>query len=195
MTEIVILSAVRTPIAKFQGALSTLKAAEIGAVAAKAALERAGLKPDQIDEVIFGNVLQAGQHQNPARQVQLACEIPVEVGAVTINKVCGSGMKAVHLAAQAIKAGDAEVVLAGGMESMTNTPYYLLKARDGYRLGNGEVVDGMVHDGLWDVYNNYHMGNTGELVAEKYGISREMQDEWSAASHQKAAKAQADGKF
>ncbi|MGE3853552.1 MAG: acetyl-CoA C-acyltransferase, partial [Planctomycetota bacterium] len=123
------------------------------------------------------------------------CEIPVEVGAVTINKVCGSGMKAVHLAAQAIKAGDAEVVLAGGMESMTNTPYYLLKARDGYRLGNGEVVDGMVHDGLWDVYNNYHMGNTGELVAEKYGITREMQDEWSAASHQKAAKAQADGKF
>ncbi len=195
MTDIVILSAARIPIGKYQGALSKLKAPQLGTIAARAALERAGVGPDKIDEVIFGNVLQAGLHQNPARQVQLAAEVPHTAGAFTVNKVCGSGMKAVILAAQAIRAGDASCVLAGGMESMTNAPYYLMQAREGYRLGNGELIDGMVHDGLWDVFNDYHMGHTGELVAEKYGITREAQDAWSVQSNLRAAKAQADGAF
>ncbi len=195
MGEVYIVSAARTPIGKFQGTLGNVKATQLGTVAAKAALERAGIAADKVDEVLFGNVLQAGLGQNPARQVLRGAGVPDSVAATTINKVCGSGLESVMLAARAIKAGDAQVVLAGGMESMTQAPYMLPKARDGYRLGNGEIVDSMVADGLWDVYNDYHMGNTGELTAEKYEISREQQDEWAAKSHQRASAAMKAGKF
>jgi acetyl-CoA C-acetyltransferase len=191
----VIISAVRTPIGKFQGALKSFPATQLGAFVVHEALERAGLDPAQIDEVIMGNVLSAGLGQNPARQAALRGGLLPEVAAMTINKVCGSGLKAVALAAQGIQTGDSEIVVAGGMESMSNAPYLLPNAREGYRIGNGTLVDSMIHDGLWDAYENFHMGNTGEVVAEKYRVSRERQDEYALHSHQKAVAAIRAGLF
>jgi acetyl-CoA C-acetyltransferase len=193
--DIVIISGVRTPIGKFQGALSDVPAPKLGAIAVKEAVRRAGVDPASVDEVIMGNVVSAGLGQNPARQAALGAGIPSSVGAMTINKVCGSGLKAVGLAAQAIMTNNSQIVVAGGMESMTNAPYLLLNARKGYRLGNGALIDSMVQDGLWDVYNDYHMGNTGENVADKYKISREEQDEYSVNSHRKAVAAIKEGRF
>jgi acetyl-CoA C-acetyltransferase len=195
MKDIVIISAVRTPIGKFQGTLQSISAPELGAIAVKAAVERAGLPPEQIEEVIMGNVVSAGLGQNPARQAALRGGLLPDVAAMTINKVCGSGLKAVGLAAQAIQAGDSEIVVAGGMESMSNAPYLLTKAREGYRLGNGTLIDSMIHDGLWDAYENYHMGNTGEIVADKYRVTRDRQDEFALASHRKAVAAIRAGRF
>jgi acetyl-CoA C-acetyltransferase len=182
----VILSAVRTPVGKFQGGLSSFTAPELGAKVIAEAARRAGIDAKQIDEAILGNVLQAGLGQNPARQAALKGGCDPRVAALTINKVCGSGLKAVGLAAQAVQLGESEIVVAGGMESMTNAPYLLPQARSGYRLGDGKLIDSMIHDGLWDSYENFHMGMTGELVAEKYGISREEQDRFAFESHQKA---------
>ncbi len=195
MKKAVILSAVRTPIGRFQGSLKGFKATQIGSVIVKEAIKRAGIGTEKVDEVIMGNVIGAGLGQNPARQAALGAGLPEKVGALTINKVCGSGLKSAVLAAQAIKLGDADFIVAGGMESMSNAPYLLFKARDGYRLGHGEVVDAMVHDGLWDAYEDFHMGNTGEIVAEKYGITRQQQDEYAVRSHQKAVAAIEAGKF
>ena len=195
MAEVVIVSACRTPIAKFQGALSSLKATELGALAVKEALARAGVAADLVDEVIMGNVLQAGLGQNPARQAAIGAGVPTSVGSFTVNKVCGSGLKAVMLAAQAIRAGDAEVIVAGGMESMSNSPYIVPAARQGARLGHAQLIDSMVADGLWDVYNDYHMGITGENAADKYGITREQQDAFAAASHNKTEDAVNAGRF
>jgi acetyl-CoA C-acetyltransferase len=193
--EVVIISACRTPVGKFQGSLAELSAPQLGAVAVREAVKRANIQPQQVDECIMGNVISAGLGQNPARQAALFGGLPPEVGAMTINKVCGSGLKAVALAAQAIETGNSSVVVAGGMESMTNAPYLLPNARKGYRLGNGQVIDSMVHDGLWDIYNDYHMGITGENVAEKYGITREEQDEFAVNSHRKAIAAQKECRF
>jgi acetyl-CoA C-acetyltransferase len=193
--DIVIISAVRTPIGKFQGSLSDIPAPKLGAIAVKEAVSRAKVDPAKVDECIMGNVVSAGLGQNPARQAALFGGLADTVGAMTINKVCGSGLKAVGLAAQAIQTGNAEVVVAGGMESMTNAPYLLPNARQGYRLGNGKIVDSMVHDGLWEIYNDYHMGNTGENVAEKYGISREEQDEYALNSHKRAIAAWKECRF
>jgi len=195
MKDPVILSAVRTPIGKFQGALKTVTATQLGSLVVRAAVERAKLSPEQIDEVIMGNVISAGLGQNPARQAALGGGLTPEVAALTINKVCGSGLKAVGLAAQGILTGDSEIVVAGGMESMSNAPYLLPGARDGYRQGNATVVDSMIHDGLWDAYEHCHMGNTGEIVAEKYRVSRERQDEFALNSHRKAVAAMQSGKF
>jgi acetyl-CoA C-acetyltransferase len=195
MKDIVIISGVRTPIGKFQGTLKPFSATQLGAIVVRAAVERAGLAPQQIDECIMGNVVSAGLGQNPARQAALKGGLLPDVAAMTINKVCGSGLKAVGLAAHAILAGDSEIVVAGGMESMSNAPYLLPNARDGYRLGNGTLVDSMIQDGLWDAYENYHMGNTGEVVAEKYKVSRERQDEFALNSHRKAVAAIRAGKF
>ncbi len=185
----VILSGVRTAIGKFQGTLSPFAATELGARVVKEAIQRAGVAPEQVDEVIMGNVVSAGLGQNPARQAALRAGLPPRVAAMTINKVCGSGLKAVALAAQAIQTAESEVVVAGGMESMSNSPYLLPKAREGYRLGHGEILDSLILDGLWDAYENMHMGVTGEWVAEKYKISREEQDEFALGSHQKAVAA------
>src|ERR1700761_2485088 len=185
----VILSAVRTPVGKFQGGLSSFTAPELGAKVIAEAARRAGIETKQIDEAILGNVIQAGLGQNPARQAALKGGCDPRVAALTINKVCGSGLKAVGLAAQAVQLGESEIVVAGGMESMTNAPYLLPQARSGYRLGDGKLIDSMIHDGLWDSYENFHMGMTGELVAEKYGISREEQDRFAFESHQKAIRA------
>jgi acetyl-CoA C-acetyltransferase len=193
--EIVIVSAVRTAIGNFNGGLKSVAAAELGATVIKGALEQAGVKPEQVDEVIMGNVLSAGLGQNPARQAQLKAGIPVTSSALTINKVCGSGMKAVHLAMQAIVAGDAEIVVAGGMESMSQAPYVLKNARDGFKMGDQKLIDSMINDGLWCAFNDYHMGITAENVAEKYELTREQQDEFSAWSQQKAVQAIQDGKF
>jgi acetyl-CoA C-acetyltransferase len=195
LKDVVIASACRTPIGKFQGALAGFRAPELGALVAVEAMRRAGIEPDAVEEVIFGNVIGAGLGQNPARQVARAAAVPDEVGSVTINKVCGSGLKAVMLAAQAIRAGDAEVILAGGMECMSQAPYLMPEARNGVRLGHGKLLDAMVHDGLWDIYNDFHMGMTGELVADKYEITRADQDEFAAESHRRAAKATAEGAF
>jgi len=189
MESPVILSAVRTPIGKFQGGLAGFTAPELGAKAIAEAIRRAGLDKKQIDEVIMGNVIQAGLGQNPARQAALKGGCDARVAAMTINKVCGSGLKAVALAAQAVQLGESEIVVAGGMESMSNCPYLLPQARTGYRIGDQKVVDSMIADGLWDAYENFHMGNTGELVAERYGITREEQDKFAFESHQKAVKA------
>jgi len=186
MDSPVILSAVRTPIGKFQGGLASFSAPELGAKVIAEAVRRAGLNGKQIDEAIMGNVVQAGLGQNPARQAALKGGCDPRVAAMTINKVCGSGLKAVALAAQAVQLGESEIVVAGGMESMSNCPYLLPNARTGYRLGDQRVVDSMIWDGLWDAYENFHMGMTGELVAEKYGITREEQDKFALASHQKA---------
>jgi acetyl-CoA C-acetyltransferase len=193
--DVVIVSAVRTPVGKFMGSLSDFSAVQLGAMVVREAAKRAGLDPTKVDECILGNVLPAGLGQNPARQAALGGGLDVSVAGLTINKVCGSGLKAVALGAQAIQTGNAEFVVAGGMESMTNAPYLLPGARKGFRLGDQKVVDSMVWDGLWDIYNDYHMGVTGENVAEKYGITREEQDQYALASHQKAAAAQRAGKF
>jgi acetyl-CoA C-acetyltransferase len=184
--DVVIISACRAPVGKFQGSLSDLSAPQLGAIVVREAVKRAKLDPKHVDECIMGNVVSAGLGQNPARQAAIFGGLPPEVGAMTVNKVCGSGLKAVGLAAQAVKTGDSSIVVAGGMESMTNAPYLLPQARKGYRLGNAQIIDSMVYDGLWDIYNNYHMGITGENVAEKYGISREEQDEFAVNSHRKA---------
>jgi len=195
MPEIHILSACRTAIGKFQGGLASLEAPQLGAVAVKEALRRAGVPADAVDEVILGNVLQAGVGQNPARQAALGAGLPPSVPPFTVNKVCGSGLKSVMLAAQAIKAGDASVVVAGGMESMSRAPYLLPRARDGYRLGHGTLVDAMIHDGLWDKFNDFHMGNTAELVSKEKGVSRAEQDAFAAESHRRAVAAAAAGRF
>uniref|UniRef100_A0A7V5CSK4 Acetyl-CoA C-acetyltransferase n=1 Tax=Acidobacterium capsulatum TaxID=33075 RepID=A0A7V5CSK4_9BACT len=195
MEQIVIVSGVRTPVGKFQGTLSGMKATELGAIAVREAVARAGVDPAMVDECIMGNVVSAGLGQNPARQAALFGGLPPAVSALTINKVCGSGLKAVALAAQSIQTGNAEIVVAGGMESMTNAPYLLPQARAGFRMGNSVAVDSMVNDGLWDIYNDYHMGVTGENVAEKYNITREEQDEYALNSHRKAAAAQQAGHF
>ena len=195
MRDVVIASACRTPIGKFQGGLAGFRAPALGGLAVKEALQRAGIGADAVDEVILGNVLQAGLGQNPARQAARAAGIPDEVGSFTVNKVCGSGLKSVMLAAQAIRAGDAEVIVAGGMESMSNAPYLMPGARGGQRLGHGELLDAMVHDGLWDVYNDFHMGITGEMVAEEYDVTRAAQDEFAAASHNRAEEATAAGRL
>src|SRR2546430_3930340 len=191
----VILSAVRTPIGKFQGGLAGFSAPELGGKAVAEAIRRAGLEAKQIDEAILGNVVQAGLGQNPARQAALKGGCDPRIAALTVNKVCGSGLKAVALAAQAVTLGESEIVVAGGMESMSNCPYLLPQARSGYRIGNGVVVDSMVHDGLWDAYEDFHMGMTGELVAEKYGITREEQDRFAFESHQKAVRARKSSFF
>src|SRR5437660_2961070 len=193
--DVVIVSGCRTPVGKFQGSLSDLSASQLGAVVVREAVKRAGLNPAQVDECIMGNVVQAGLGQNPARQAAIFGGLPPEVGAMTINKVCGSGLKAVALAAQAVQTGNSSIVVAGGMESMTNAPYLLPQARKGYRLGNGKVIDSMVHDGLWDIYNDYHMGITGENVAQKYGITREQQDQFALNSHRKAVAAIKECRF
>lgn len=195
MRKVVIASAVRTAIGKFGGTLKDVRAPDLGSYVISTAIERAGLSKHSIDEVIMGNVVSAGLGQNPARQAMIAAGIPVSVPAFTINKVCGSGMKATVLATQAIKCGDAEVVVAGGMENMNSCPFLLPKARYGYRLGNGKLVDAMVNDGLWDFYNDFHMGNTGEIIAEKYGLSREEVDAFAYRSHKLAAEAIEGGKF
>jgi acetyl-CoA C-acetyltransferase len=195
MRPIVIVSAVRTPIAKFQGALKSLTAPQLGALVVKTAVERAGLAPPQVDEVLMGNVVSAGLGQNPARQAALRGGLLPDVAAMTINKVCGSGLKAVGLAAHGIQCGDSEIVVAGGMESMSNAPYLLPGARDGYRLGHSTIVDSMIHDGLWDAYENFHMGNTGEIVSERYRVSRDRQDEYALNSHRKAVAAIRAGNF
>ncbi len=195
MREVVIASAARTPIGKFMGGLAGLRAPELGAHAIRAALERARVPAEAVEEVILGCVLQAGLGQNPARQAAIKAGIPTSVGAVTINMVCGSGLKAVMLAAQAIRAGEADLIVAGGMESMSNAPHVLPKAREGFRLGHAQLLDSAVWDGLWDIYNDFHMGETAELVAEKYGISREEQDAFALRSHEKAVAAQRAGKF
>jgi acetyl-CoA C-acetyltransferase len=193
--DVVIISGCRTAVGKFQGGLTDLSAPQLGAVVVREAVKRAGLNSDQIDECIMGNVLPAGLGQNPARQAAIFGGLSPATGAMTINKVCGSGLKAVALAAQAVQTGNSSIVVAGGMESMTNAPYLLPQARKGYRLGNGKVIDSMVHDGLWDIYNDYHMGITGENVAEKYGITREEQDEFAVNSHRKAIAAWKECRF
>jgi acetyl-CoA C-acetyltransferase len=195
MRDVVIISACRTPVGDFNGALKTTPAPKLGAVVIREALKRARVDPGQVDELIFGCVLPHNLGQNPARQACFAAELPHQVECLTINKVCGSGLKAVMLAAQAIACGDAEIVVAGGMENMNLCPYMLAKARSGYRMGTGEVIDAMVHDGLWDLLNDFHMGYTAELIAEKFNVSREDMDRFAFSSYQKALKAQADGKF
>ena len=195
MREAVIVSAARTPVGKFQGSLQSFAAPRLGALAVREAVRRAGIDPQQVDECTMGCVLQAGLGQNPARQAAIYGGLPPESGAFTINQVCGSGLKAVALAAQAIETGNAEVVVAGGMESMTNAPYLLPQARGGYRMGNGTLVDAMIWDGLWEAYNGFHMGVGAEMIAAKYGIGREEQDAYSAESHQRAARAAKDGYF
>jgi len=189
MRESVILSAVRTAIGKFQGALSPLSAVDLGACVVREAVARAGIEPGQVDEIIMGNVVSAGLGQNPARQAGLKGGLNPRVAAMTINKVCGSGLKAVALAAQAVETGNSEMVVAGGMESMSNCPYLLPELRRGLRLGDGKVLDSMVHDGLWDAFEDFHMGMTGELVAEKYQITRQRQDAYALESHLRAADA------
>jgi acetyl-CoA C-acetyltransferase len=193
--EAVIISAVRTPTGKFQGALKGFTATDLGAMVVRESVRRAGVAVEDVDEVIMGCVIQAGLGQNPARQAALKGGIPFGVSAVTINKVCGSGLKSVMMAAQGIQLGDSEIVVAGGMESMTNAPYLVPNAREGYRLGNGVLVDAMIHDGLWCAFENYHMGNTGEVVASRYNVTREEQDEYALNSHRKAAAAIKAGKF
>lgn len=185
----VIVSATRTPIGSFQGALSALKATELGSIAIKGLLEKSGITPELIEEVFMGSVLQAGLGQSPARQAALNAGLPKSVGVVTVNKVCASGLKAVMMADQAIRAGDIEIAIAGGMESMSNAPYLLPHARGGYRLGDGKIIDSLVHDGLWDPYNNIHMGSCAEMCAKEYRFSRESQDEFAIESYQRANEA------
>ena len=195
MEEVVIVAAGRTAVGKFGGALAKTPAAQLGAHVIKGLLAQTGIDPAQVDEVIMGQVLTAGCGQNPARQALLAAGLPNMVPGFTVGKVCGSGLKATHLAAQAIKCGDASIVIAGGQENMSASPHVLNNSRDGFRMGDAKLVDTMIVDGLWDVYNQYHMGITAENVASKFGITREQQDEFALASQQKAAAAQAAGKF
>jgi acetyl-CoA C-acetyltransferase len=193
MEDVVIVTGVRTPVGKFQGRLSSFSAVQLGTLVVREAARRAQLIPDQVDECIMGNVVSAGLGQNPARQAAIHGGLSPAVSAMTVNMVCGSGLKAVALAVQAIQTGNAEIVIAGGMESMTNTPYLLPQARNGFRMGNATAVDAMLHDGLWEIYNGYHMGVTGEHVAEKHGITREQQDQYALNSHRKAAAARRAG--
>lgn len=193
--EIVLAGACRTALGKFGGSLTNTPAVELGAIVIKEAIRRAGIKPEDVDEVLMGNVLQAGLGQSPARQAAVKAGIPVEVPALTINNVCGSGLKVVNMAAAMIEAGEADVMVVGGMENMSAAPYALPQARFGYRMNDGKVVDVMIKDGLWDAFNDYHMGITAENVAEKYGVTREMQDEFAAWSQQKCEAAQKAGKF
>ena len=195
MKEVVIVSAVRTPIGSFGGVLSSLSATQLGAAAIKGALSNASIDANEVQEVFMGNVLQAGIGQAPARQASIYAGLGDEVPCTTVNKVCASGMKSIMLGAQSIALGQNEVVIAGGMESMSNVPYYLSKARTGYRLGDGKIQDGLVHDGLTDVYNDYHMGNAAELCARECNISREEQDAFAIESYERSAKAWAEGKF
>ena len=187
LNEAVIISAARTPVGKFLGSLKGFTAPQLGALVVRESVKRAGVKPEDVDEVIMGCVIQAGLGQNPARQAALNGGLPNTVSAVTVNKVCGSGLKAVMMAAQGVRLGDVDIVVAGGMESMSNAPYLIPKAREGYRLGNGELVDSMINDGLWCAFENYHMGCTGEVVADEYRIGRAEQDEFATNSHRKAA--------
>lgn len=195
LRDVVIVGAARTPIGSFLGSLSTVPSPMLGAAAIKAALERAGIKVEDVDEVIMGCVLAAGVGQAPARQAMIYAGIPRTVGAMTINKVCGSGLKSVMLAAQAIQCGDADIVVAGGIENMSLVPYYSLNGRTGFRMGHAQLTDGMIFDGLWDVYNNFHMGNAAELCASEFGITREEQDAYAIESYKRAQSAIADGKF
>lgn len=193
--EVYLAGSVRTAIGGFSGALSEVPAPALGSTTVKAALERAGVEVTDVDEVIFGNVLSAGLGQNVARQVSIGARLPSSVGAITVNKVCGSGLKSVMLAAQAIQCGDADLIVAGGTENMSRSPYLLPKARSGYRMGNGELIDSLVNDGLWDVYNDMHMGLCGDRCAERYELSRQQQDDFAVASYQRAIQAQQDGTF
>jgi acetyl-CoA C-acetyltransferase len=195
MHDIVIVGAARTAIGSLNGRLASIPATQLGSVAAAEALRRGGVEPAQVDETIFGNVLSAGLGQAPARQVAIGAKVPVTAGALTVNKVCGSGMMAAMLAANRIQVGEAELVLAGGMESMSRAPYLLDRARAGYRMGHAQLIDSMILDGLWDVYNQFSMGTCGELCAEKYGFTREAQDEYAARSYTRALAAQAAGRF
>ncbi|WP_348264818.1 acetyl-CoA C-acetyltransferase [Telmatobacter sp. DSM 110680] len=195
MSEVVIVSAVRTAIGKFQGSLQSYTSPRLGALVVKEAVRRAGVDPAQVDDCIMGCVLQAGVGQAPARQAAIFAGIPPEAGALTVNQVCGSGLRAISLAAQAVQTGDSGIVVAGGMESMSNAPYLLPQARNGYRMGNGTLVDAMINDGLWDVYNEFHMGAAAEMVAEKYHISRADQDAFAAESHRRAGAATTEGRF
>lgn len=195
MKEVVVVSAVRTPIGKFLGGLASVSAPRLGAAAIAAALERAGVAPDAVDQVVFGNVLQAGIGQAPARQASIYAGLPTSVGAVTLNKVCGSGMRAMMDAGNAIRSGEFEVVVAGGMESMSNAPYLLQAMRGGARMGNSAATDSMIHDGLWDPYGDKHMGNCAELCAKKYGFTREDQDAFALQSYERAQAAAKNGKF
>jgi acetyl-CoA C-acetyltransferase len=193
--QALIISAVRTPIGSMNGALSSVPAPQLAAPCIEQALQRAGVDADAVDEVILGNVLGAGVGQNPARQATIAAGMPPSVGATTVNKVCGSGLKSVMLAAQAIRLEDAQVVVAGGTESMSRAPYLLPKARQGYRMGHGELLDAMIHDGLWDIYGNQHMGVYGDRCAERYGFTREDQDDFAERSYTRAQAAAAEGVF
>lgn len=193
--EIVLLSAVRTPVGKFGHAFKDISAPQLGAVVIKEAIRRAGVQVQQLNEVIMGNVISAGLGQNPARQASIYAGVPVEVGAFTVNKVCGSGLRTVMLAAQIIKAGDADIIVAGGMENMSASPHLIRSLRWGMKFGDTSVTDAMIYDGIWDVYNNFHMGVTGELVAQKYSITRKEADEFSLMSHRKATHATKSGKF
>src|SRR5882672_5498001 len=193
--EAVIISAVRTPVGKFLGALKSFKATDLGAIVVREAVKRAGVAPADVDEVIMGCVIQAGLGQNPARQAALRGGLPDTVSAVTVNKVCGSGLKASMMAAQGVQLGDTEIVVAGGMESMSNAPYLIPKAREGYRLGHGTLVDTVINDGLWCAFDDQHMGCTGEVVSERFHVSREEQDEYALNSHRKASAAIKSGKF
>jgi len=195
MTTAIIVGAVRTPIGKFLGALKSLSAVDLGALVVKTLVEKYGLPVAQVDEIIMGNVVSAGLGQNPARQAGLRGGLTPAVAALTINKVCGSGLKAVGLAAQAVQLEEAQLVMAGGMEAMSNAPYLLPAARDGMRLGHGRVVDAMIHDGLWEAFEDFHMGNTGELVAERHRVTRQQQDEFALNSHRKAVAAAREGRF
>jgi len=190
MREVVIVGAVRTPIGNFGGSLASLSAIDLGVIAAKEAIKRAGIDPEMVTDVIIGNVLSAGLGQNPARQVALVAGLPDTTPAMTINKVCGSGLRAVSMAAQFIMLGDADIVLAGGTESMSNAPYLVPGARWGQRMGDGKMVDYMVHDGLWDIFNDYHMGITAENIAEQWNLTREEQDRFALESQLRAEKAQ-----
>ena len=195
MRDVVIISAVRTPIGNFNGAFRDLSALDLGNLVIAEAVKRAGIDPLAVDEVIMGNVLPTGLGQNPARQAMIRAGLPMAAGAITVNKVCGSGLKAVMLAAQAIACGDADIVVAGGMESMNNAPYYLEKARYGYRMGNSPIIDGMVHDGLWDIVNDFHMGYTAELVSKNFSVSREDMDQFACLSNERALASIKDGLF
>ena len=193
--DVVICSAARTPIGSFQGVLSPLSASDLGAVVVREAIKRAAAKPDHVERVFMGNVLSAGMGQAPARQCVIKADLPVSTGAITLNKVCGSGLQAVMFARREILVGDADVIVAGGMESMTNAPYIMPQARSGYRMGNGQILDSMIHDGLWDPYDNVHMGVCGDAVAAKYKFTREDQDKFAADSYRRALAAQKEGRF
>lgn len=195
MKDIVIVSAVRTPVGSFNGGLSSVPATRLGSIVITEAIKMTGIKPTDVDEVIMGNVLSAGLGQSPARQASLGAGLPYTANCLTVNKVCGSGLKAVILASQSIVLGDADIVVAGGMENMSRAPYLLDKARFGYRMGDGNIIDSMIKDGLWDVYNNIHMGSCAEIVADKYGIDRDEQDRYALQSYQRAIEAQKNGYF